>query len=351
MKTKIIIMTVATLLLVAVTFKLKSNKRIVEANIYRPDHDKQVLVHASVAEVKSLDRTFNYTGTFAPFREVMLVPQVHGEVDGIYFNEGDLVQEGNLLVQIDDDLLQAQYTAADANYKNAKRNLERYHNASGGGGVSKLQLDNLEVNLANAESQRQQLLKQIELSKIVAPFTGTITLRDIEPGSVVGSTPVARITDLKLLKLEISVPEKEVLMFREGDVADIETDLYPGKTLSGKIEYVADRGDAAHNYTVRILIKNDNTATALKAGMYGTAVMKKSLNDQALVIPRAALLGSAKSPQVFVVKNHKAFLKNIQTGMATNEYVEVLQGLERGEEVVTSGHINLADSSHVQVAR
>jgi len=351
MKTRVTIISIAIVLVVAVTFKLKSNKHVVEANIYRPDPEKKVLVQAYVAELKSFDKTFTYTGTFAPFREVMLVPQVHGEVDGIYFNEGDQVHEGKLLVQVDDDLLQAQYISADANYKNAKRNVERYNNASHGGGVSKIQLDNFELNLINAEAQRKQLAKQIELSKIIAPFSGTITLRDVEPGSVVGASPVARITDLSQLKLEISVPEKEVVLFDEGENAEIQTDLYPGKTILGKIDYVAERGDEVHNYAVRILIKNTDPSIRLKAGMYGTALMRKGLNKQILVIPRAALLGSAKNPQVFIVKNNKAILQNIQTGRSNNEYIEVLQGLQQGDEVVTGGHINLADKSNVQVAK
>ena len=351
MKTKVIITIIAIVLVVAATFKLKSNKHVVEANIYRSDPEKKVLVQAYVAELKSLHKTFSYTGTFAPFREVMLVPQVHGEVDGIYFNEGDQVKEGKLLVQIDDDLLQAQFISVDASYKNARRNWERYNNASQSGGISKIQLDNYELNLTNAEAQRKQLAKQIELSRITAPFSGTITLRDAEPGSVVGASPVARITDLSQLKLEISVPEKEVMFFKEGEIADIQTDLYPGKTLFGKIDYVADRGDEAHSYIVRILIKNPDPSTRLKAGMYGTALMNKGLKQQALVIPRAALLGSAKNPQVFVIKNSKAILQNIQAGRSNNEYIEVLQGLEQGDEVVTGGHINLSDQSHVQVAK
>jgi RND family efflux transporter MFP subunit len=174
-------------------------------------------------------------------------------------------------------------------------------------------------------------------------------LRDVEPGSVVGTTPLARITDLTQLKLEISVPEKEITLFSQGETANIETDIYPGKILTGKIDYVADRGDDAHNYVVRILLTNTDPATTLKAGMYGTALMKKGLNAQVLVIPRAALLGSAKHPQVFAIENEKAFLTSIQTGRSNDQYVEVLQGLKPGDAVVTSGHINLSHESNVQV--
>ncbi len=351
MKTKIIVMSVVTVLIVAVTFKLKSNKHTVEANVFRPDPDRKVLVQTRDVESIYLQRMHNYTGTFAPYREVMLTPQIAGEADGIYFDEGDFVNAGKLLLQVDDDLLQAQYAAADANYRNAKRNLERYQSASLSGGVSQLQLDNFRLSFETADAQRRQLSKQIELCRIAAPFSGIITLRNVEPGSVVGSGAVARLSDLAKLKLEVSVPEKEIVFFKEGEHAAIKTDVYPDRMLQGKIDYVADRGDDSHNYVVRMVIDNADPQVVLKAGMYGTAIVNQDSGLESLVIPRAALLGSAKKPQVFVIESDKARLKNIQTGRTTNEYVEILQGLEKDEKVVIGGHINLGDGSNVQIVK
>lgn len=350
MKTKLIIAGVAVALVAGTTMKLFSNKSTVEANVYRLDPEKRVLVQADTATLERLNRTFTYTGTFVPYREVMIIPQVHGEVKGVYFNEGDVVVQGKKLIQVDDELLQAQYVSAEANYETAKRSLSRYESASLGGGVSQLQLDNYRLNVKNAESQLKQLLKQIRLSKIEAPFSGTVTYKDVEFGSVVGNNPVARITDLSQLKLEISVPEKEVGIFSEGESISITTDVYPGKTFNGQIEYVANRADDAHNYMVKVLVKN-STAAALKAGMYGTASLHTDLNKSSIVISRDALLGSAKKPQVFVVEGKVAKLKSIQTGASNGESVEVTEGIEAGEVVVTGGQINLTNGSKVEVAK
>lgn len=351
MKSKIIIACTVTVILVAATFKLRSNKRTVEENIYRPDMKKKVLVEAEVVAVSNVDRSLSYTGTFTANREVMLIPQIHGEVRSIHFEEGDVVKKGTTLLQIDDDLLQAQYAAALANHQTAKRNLERHEQAAGSGGVSKLQLDSYSLNLKSAESELKQLIKQIELSKVVAPFAGTITLRDVEPGSVVGGSPVARLTDITRLKLEVSVPEKEILLFRKGETAQVTTDIYPGYSFSGQIEYVSDRADNSHNYDVRIVIQNNDARKPLKAGMYGTVLLNKDVSKSALLIPRSALLGSAKKPQVFVVTNHKAMLRDIKTGVSNDETVEVVSGLDAGDVVVTSGHINLANGSNVDISK
>jgi RND family efflux transporter MFP subunit len=350
MKTKIIITGVAVALVAGTTIKLFSNKTAVDANVYRQDPEKRVLVQADTAILKNLDRMFTYTGTFVPFKEVMIIPQVHGEVKGVYFNEGDVVSQGKKLVQVDDELLQAQYGSAEANYETAKRSLSRYESASTGGGVSQLQLDNYRLNLKNAESQVKQLSKQIRLSKIEAPFAGTITYKDVEFGSVVGNDAIARITDLSQLKLEVSVPEKEIGMFKEGQWISITTDVYPGKVLKGQVNYVADRADDAHNYAVKVLVKN-STAASLKAGMYGTASLNTDLNKSSIVIPRSALLGSAKNPQVFVVDGNVVRLKSIQTGAANGDSVEVIEGIASGEVVVTGGQINLTNGSKVEIAK
>ncbi|MGC3946466.1 MAG: efflux RND transporter periplasmic adaptor subunit [Chryseolinea sp.] len=347
MKTKIIITCVITLLCLGVTFKLKSNKRTVEENVYRPDMNKKIMVGTDTVSSETFERALKYTGTFAALREVMIVPQVNGEVENVSFKEGDHVSKGAVLVRIDDDLLQAQYAAADASFENAKRNLERYERASVSGGVSKIQLDAYTLTLKTAESQRRQLSKQIGWSTLTAPFSGTVTLRDVEPGSIVGGSPVARITDLSQLKLEISVPEKEVVLFRDMQTAAVTTDVYPGHTFAGKVEYVSERADNAHNYLVRILIQNSSSSTALKAGMYGSVEISKDLTNDALIIPRTALVGSSKNPQVFVVENGKAILKAIHTGNTNDESIEVINGLSSGDVVVTSGHINLANGSQV----
>jgi RND family efflux transporter MFP subunit len=352
MKKKIFIPTlITTALIVAASFKLQSNKLAVEGKVYRNDPEKRVLVKADTVSYENFDKSFSYTGTFAPLREVMLIPQVQGEVTAVYFNEGDVVATGKTLIQIDDELLQTQVIAAEANYEIAKRNLDRYENAAQGGGVSKIQIDNSRLNLKNAESQLKQLKKQISLSRIEAPFNGTITFREVEVGSIAGQTPVARITDLSQLKLEISVPEKEIFLFTEGETADVTTDIYPGKKFAGRIDFVSDRADESHNYQVKILIRNNDASFMLKAGMYGNVFLEKGLREHALVIDRKSLLGSAKNPQVFVVQNHETALRDIQIGNNNGDVVEVLAGLDAGEIIVTSGHINLTQGSKVEIAQ
>ncbi len=350
MKNRIIISGIIVALIVVTTMKLHSNKKTVEANIYRPDMEKRVLVQAVKVGRKAIERIFSYTGTLMPIREVMLIPQSHGEVKGVFFKEGDTVSKGQLLVKIDDDLLTSQCSAADISFAIAKKSLARYEAASRTGGVSDLQLDNLRLNYKQTESQLAQLRKQLSFTRIEAPFEGKITFSDVEIGSLAGSGPVARVSDLRRLKLEIAVPEKDIVMFRKGALADVVTDVYPGKIFRGQITYVADRGDQAHNYAVHIELPNSEK-NPLKGGMYGTAQIMSNINDGTIAIPRAALLGSAKNPQVYVVELDHAKLVSIKTGRSTGEMIEATEGVSEGMVVITSGHINLTNGSKVEIVK
>ena len=350
MKSKIIITLAILVLIGATAVKLMSNKQEVEAKIYRPDINQRVLVKADTIAMTSFQQSTLYTGTFAPNREAMIIPQVQGQVRALCFEEGDQVRQGKLLVQIDDDLLQARRIAAEANYHTAARNLERYEKASQSGGVSGLQVDNSQLSMKSADSELRQINKQIALSRVTAPFSGTITWRDVELGSVVGNAPIARITDMSQLKLEIDVPENEIAAFRVGMSISLECEMHKGKAITGRVEYVAVRGDEAHTYLVRIVV-NNTPSLDLKAGMYGTAMMQQQNETPSLAIPREALIGSAKSPQVFVIENGKAVLRDILTGKHNEDMIEVLEGLQPGDVIITSGHINLENGSPIQIAQ
>lgn len=351
MKSKTVI-TITTLVLVIalVALRLANNVKAVENKVYVPDTNNAALVKTYKVEKKTFDYKFTYTGTFLPNREIMLVPQMPGEVKGIFFNEGDLVKQGTLLLQVDDAMLQAQYIAAKAAYEIANTNYERFKSASASDGISKMQVDNNWLQLKSAESQLKQLETNIQKSKLEAPFSGTITYRNVEIGSIVGmNAPVGRLTDVSKLKLEISVPESDVNYFQTGNDVSIETDLFAGEVFHGKIDFVSDRGDNAHNYIVKVNVANKNESK-LKAGMYASVTVNKDLNVSTLTIPRLALIGSAKNPQVYVVENGKASLRNITIALSNGSETEVLSGVTEGELVVASGLINLYDGCPVEIA-
>lgn len=324
------------------------NKDKVEEAVYRKSPELKPLVTTFKAKTQSIDLEKTYLGTFKPYREIDLLSETHGKVIYVGVERGQRVGQGQLVARLDSDMMQAQMIAAQAAYNKALADVKRYEDAVAGDAMPKINLENAKLGLKSAESQLKVLEKQLTLTQITSPFGGVVTFKMFDLGSVLEpGAPLIKLTDISKLKLAINIPEKEVNSLEVGQVILIKTEVHPNLTLEGKIVSIAAKGDAAHNFETEILVTNPDN-TPLKAGMYGTASIKNAKNE-GLLIPRTALIGSAKNPQVFVVKNDTAKLINVSTGANYGEMLEIKSGLQPSDEVVTVGQINLKDNTAVEV--
>lgn len=330
--------------------KLAANKKTVEEKVYRKDPDAKVLVRATQVTAQPFNSSGEYVGTFQPSREVVLGAETQGKIIALGIKEGSQVGAGSLIAQVDNDLYKAQLYSAQASYENARTTLQRYQNASVGDGVSEMQVDNYRLQMKSADAQVKQLNKQIAMSRITAPFGGIITAKQAEVGTMVSpGTQIATLSDISSLKLEISVPEKDLAYFREGADISVRSDVYPGIEFPGKVELVNSSADAAHQFAVKIRVANTKD-NPLKAGMYGNVQVSKD-DAATLTVPRSSLLGSAKNPQVFVSVNGVAELRNVRTGRSNDKVIEITEGLKEGETVITSGQVNVQNGSKVTISQ
>jgi RND family efflux transporter MFP subunit len=129
----------------------------------------------------------------------------------------------------------------------------------------------------------------------------------------------------------------------------VSTDVYPGTSFTGSVWMIASKADASHNYTIKVLVPNNNIQHPLKAGMYGNITIGNTSPHQTISIPRSALVGSALNPQVYIVENGTAKIRNITTGAGNATSIEVTNGLQPGELVVSGGLVNLADGTKVSI--
>jgi RND family efflux transporter MFP subunit len=133
-----------------------------------------------------------------------------------------------------------------------------------------------------------------------------------------------------------------------GDRVDITTEVYPGVVFSGKIATISAKGDEAHTYPVEVDLPNSKQHP-LKAGMFGNVNFVSFTKGESLLIPREALLGSIKNPQVFIVENNTAKLVNLVIGNTYDNYLEVISGLKEGQEIVVNGQNNIEDNNKVTI--
>lgn len=347
--TKIVItIAVVGILITLVTYKLLSNKSEIEERVYYPDVNTEVIVQIDTVKSGVFNQNISFTGAFSSNREVVIGSETSGKVIKVGVQEGSQVKAGQLIAQLDDALIRAQLQSAQANYDKAVNILKRYQQASSG--VTQLQIDNSQTDVLTSKAQIEQLKRQIRQYTISAPFSGIIESRKFDLGAIVSpGMEMATLIDISSVKLEINVPEKRISQFQIGQIIEVSTDIYPGMTFKGKVDLIASKADASHNFLIKILVVN--VKSSLKSGMYGTIVLNNTLSHDALTIPRSALVGSSLKPQVYVVANGTARLRTIQIGTGNEKRIEVTKGLKNGELVVTGGLINLSDETKVSIAQ
>ncbi len=347
------IVIIASLALIG--FILTKNKKENEAKIAIVA-EKNAAVSVKVATVKNEEISLDFVanGNFEPKQELSMEAEKSGKVIKVLTKEGDHVTVGQTLAIMRGDAINVNAQAAEAAYQNAKSDYNRFDNAYKTGGVTKQQLDQARVALTNAEANYKQAKINVGDTRIKAPINGIINAKMIEPGSMLAAMPPTKmfeIVNVNTLKLKVTVNESQVANLKLGNNISVTSSVYPDKTFSGKITFIAAKADTALNFPVEIEITN-NANNDLKAGMYGTAVFKSNQQKQNLtVIPRTAFVGSVSSNQVFVVENGTAKLKTVTAGRILGDKVEILDGLSDGETVVTTGQINLQEGSKVEIIK
>ena len=169
----------------------------------------------------------------------------------------------------------------------------------------------------------------------------------IDLGSVIGpGSPLVEITDISQLKLTVNVPERDILKFKLGASVTVKADVYGNQSFNGKVTNIGIVADKSHNFKVQITVSN--AKQELMAGMYGSVTLNNSRSHKGLAIPRVALIGSSKKPQVYVVRNGKAILTSFNAGIADGEYIEVVGGLTKNDRIVVKGQVNLEDKTNVK---
>jgi RND family efflux transporter MFP subunit len=327
--------------------KLLSNKENTEAKVYKPDPNLRVGVRTAVAELRNLSEETKFLGSFSPNRQIEIRPQAAGEIVRLSLEEGQYVKSGQLIAKLDDDQLRFQVEALQVTLEGHQNDLRRYEVLVKGDAVPAVNLERTRLSIRSTQAQIKQLNKQIANTTITAPFSGIVTSKMVEKGSVVSvGTPMAEITDISSLKLVVNIPERGINQFRLGQAVSVQTEVYPEAGIKGKVTMISAAGDDAHNYPVEITVQN-TTAQPLKAGMYGSIANLNELKGQSLAVPRQAIMGSAKEPQLYVVENGKAVLKKVAIGVSTNDFYQITKGIKAGDQVVTSGQINLQNGTLV----
>ncbi|WP_295126031.1 efflux RND transporter periplasmic adaptor subunit [uncultured Chitinophaga sp.] len=337
--------------LALIMWKLSANKKqnTEKTEFVKQSNSGEVPVLVEKAARTNFDRQFNANGNFAPLRELTYLSETSGRITKLLVDEGSFVSQGAIIARVDDELLGTDLKSAEVNMKQLKVDMERYENALKNGGVTQKQFDDTKLQYELAVAKFDAASRRIKDTYVKAPIQGTINKKYVEQGSYLSpGTKMFDIVDVSRLKLAVSVPEAQVINLKLGDVVKVSSNVYPEVSYQGKITFIASKGDNTLNYPVEMEI-NNVSGKPLKAGMYGTALFEMPKMDPAILIARTAFVGGVNSNTVYVMEGNAAKLRKVVAGRIFGEKVEIRDGLNEGEVVITSGQINLADGAKVTV--
>lgn len=355
MKRVIIIIVIIVVALGAIAYVLSNNKKKNEAKTaFIAEGGGAVAVRIANVDKKVVDLDFAANGNFVPKQELNFLSENAGRVSKIYVDEGDRVTKGQILARVDAEIINTDKETAEANYQNALRDEARYKSSYETGGVTQQQLDQAKLTTQNAKLRLQASQRKVSDANLKSPINGIINKRYIEVGAFVNTqgTQLFEIVDVSKLKLRVNVNESQVANLKIGDKIDIKSSVFPTEKFNGKVTFIAAKADATLNFPIEIEVDN-NTKNSLKAGMYGTAVFNFPKQAPSILIPRTSFVGSVSINQVFMLdkSNNTSKIRKVVAGRILGDFVEILDGLNEGETVITSGQINLAEGTPVSIVK
>ena len=298
---------------------------------------------------QSIRQESTYVGNLQPNERVVLRSQMDGLVENVHVSKGQTVRKSQVLVNIATKELTVRLNLARANHKLADTNLKRDLKLSKKNLISSSQLDQSRNHRDSAKFQEQLAEFNLKKSVVRAPIRGQVKSKNTKPGEFVrkGDTLV-EILDLSQLLVEIHVSERGVLKLKKGQSVEVALYAQNGRTLPGEIRTIGIEADT-RNRTFPVEIEVDNPKERLRPGMLARVTINQGVLKQQLVVPRHAIIERDTGRVVFVVKDGKARLRRIETGVSREERVQVTSGLKFGEQVIVEGHTKLTDKEAVNV--
>lgn len=352
MKKKLTITFFCIAILFFFMFKLASNKKKIEQK-NTPVKAKNVNIPVSIAPViaQAQQREVLKTGILAPVTQARILSTASGNIKKLLFKIGDHINKGQALAVVDTRLLELDLQKTVSNVLKLKHDLQVYTELLEGNAATAEKLSEVKNNYKDALSQVQQLRTQIADATIKAPISGIISSRLLEEGVFVNiGNEIASVVNLERLKVEVFLTESEVYQISVGQRIKLKTDVYPDKPLIGTVTFISPQANQAFNYLVEVTISNDKQP-ALRSGTFVCADFSKKTPKKVLLIPREALLESTQDASVYVINGKRALWRKIHVGTAYGGYIQVVGGLQLGEQVVTSGQINLKDGTSINVSK
>ncbi|MBT8099895.1 MAG: efflux RND transporter periplasmic adaptor subunit [Gammaproteobacteria bacterium] len=305
------------------------------------------VVTASV-DLQPMIEEIQALGTARANESIEIQPRISSLVERIEFEEGELVNRGDLLVELENNEILAGLRVAEASLSESLSLYNRSKSLADSQAISASSLEQLLAQVQVDEAQVSAAKARLANTVIRAPFSGNVGLRHVSPGSFVdSSTIITTLDDLSVIKLDFTVPEAFLTVLKNGMQIEAHSLVYPDRTFGGTVASIDTRLDpVTRAVQVRAIIPNDDRA--LRPGMFMSVDLQRD-RGEVLLAPEQAIVPEGSQQFVFVVSDGVAEKRTVQLGRRVPGFVVVNAGLSPGEAVVTEGSHKIHDGSTVEV--
>jgi len=313
-----------------------------------PRASSVVPVEGKVISAQPLDNTIRVTGAVLANESVAMKSEISGKVEKIYFKEGNRVKKGNLMLTINSDEIEAQLERLKFTQQLNEDIEFRLRQLLEKEAISReeyeIGLTTLNTTLSDIKEQEAILAKH----QIVAPFDGIIGLRQVSEGSYISpSDLIVSIYNINPIKIEFSVPGKYSSNVKKGDVINFSVEASEN-LFEGKIYAIEPRIDP-QTRTLKIRAICNNDSEVLIPGQFANiAYTLNSVND-ALMVPSQAIIPELNSHKLFTYKSGKVSQSTVVIGLRTDSEVQVMEGLNPGDTVITTGILQIRQGMPVSL--
>ncbi len=317
--------------------KLMASKELASGGMQR----RQVLnVSGFLIQPSKLNDLYNSTGTLRPDEEVDLTFETSGKIVGIKFTEGTRVRKGDLLAKINDRPLQAQLQKLEAQYKLAEEKEFRQRSLLGKDAISQESYDQIVTELQTIQADINLIKARISETELRAPFDGIIGLRYMsEGGFATPSSKIARLVKISPLKVEFAIPERYANQVTIGFPVTFVVDGI-NQIFEANV-YAVDPQVEEKTRTIVIRAYYPNRNEELKSGRFAAVTLLLSQIENAIAIPSEALIPEMEGEMVYVYRKGRAESVKVTTGLRTESLIQITNGLNFGDTLLTSGILQL----------
>ncbi len=317
------------------------------------------VVTAAAAKADSWGNSLSAPGSIAAVQGVTIAAEIPGKVVRIAFEPGAVVKAGEVLLELDTTTEAAQLRAAEATAALAKANLQRARDLRQNNTNSPAELDAADAQAKQAEAVAEGIRTVIAKKTVRAPFAGRLGLRLVNLGQILREgDAITTLQTMNPIFVNFSLPQQRVPQLALDAVVRVTTDAAPGRTLEGRITAINSEIDP-NTRSIRVQGTLDNRDEILRAGMYVSVEVVLATKTEVLAIPATAVLHAPYGDSVFVIEEKKdeksgktqQVLRQqfVRIGIARGDFVQVVDGLKAGQNVVTSGVFKLRPGTAVVI--